>query len=545
MLAQQKKSIDTADQKLSAPDKLADLCVAPLPFCKPLQRFGFALAGGVLNFLDRRVLHNLVAGVDQGRGRALDDYWHSRSLAFFMLPRHVRVKILHQVNETYRALFAKQANKEIRARAHTRTPEKSSYAPPRARAKQKTVFKKDIPIPDISLRELNEALKPVWVSVEDAAAAAMARSSSSASQSTGAVELRHLGLGKFQVKFEFRGPAVDRCVSSAIETMIRARVLEDYLTQKKCQVSASTFEFLLTLEGHPLDVLFSREVQGLVEFSQHLKHNYQMLSTLERATFLTKYGLKPNPVRYFEKVQDALAQKLRKKLQSNPGNAFSYARAPSPESPVQARSLTLSQLTAEVLQELEPRATLIDLETNKLRLVANRIAKLARKTTITLDDLRSMLNAAEDPFEAVAAMVRSPSNEQVSSTPVVAPEPDRIEADASPENYQPEETYINREQRSELHGIFRQHGQLHFKEFKTVLERYLNTSFSAEEGPGSHGQFTRKAGEQLFTAQASSNIQSDVIRIFISTVLEETLRDLRIKPADFIEALRDYRKIRQ
>jgi hypothetical protein len=325
--------------------------------------------------------------------------------------------------------------------------------------------------------------------------------------------------------------------------MIRARVLEDYLTQKNCQVSESTFESLLTLEGHPLDVLFSREVQGLVELSQYLKRNYQMLSTLERAAFLSKYGLKPNPVRYFEKAQDALTEKLKKKLQNNPGSSFSNVRIPSAEAPVQVRSMTLSQLTAAVLRELEPRPVLINLEADKLRVVANRIAKLARKTTVTLDELRGMLNAAEDPLEAVAVMVRSPIREQVATQPLISPAPEEIECDSPPECWYSEETYISKEQRSELHQIFRQHGEFQFKEFKAILHRYLNTSFSTEEGPGSHGQFTRKVGEQFFTAQASSNIQSNVIRIFISTVLEETLRDLHINPAEFIQALRDYRKI--
>jgi hypothetical protein len=523
----------------SFPDQLADQLVAPLPFGKPIQRMAWGLFGVARNLFESRALHDLVIGVDYGKPDALNSYWKNRSVSFQLLPHPVRAHIIEQVNNTYCAVMDKHARKAIRDEAcRRRAKVESPFVRSTVKLRGKAEYSKELSLPDLL------SIVPIEFTSLERAAAFAARPTNPRHPSAYTRIPEPGATSSFTVKFPLSGPDLDRTVNTAVSTMVRARILEDYLSLKGCPVSLATFHSLIQLRGDHRAILLGREVQGIIALNDHLHHNYRELSALERAALITQYGLKRDPVSYFEGARRALLDKLERKRQSTRPAATNDALNSPSERPVMAASMRLSELTAAVYNTLQRRADNTNVDASKLLVTANRIAKLAKKTTITLDDLLGLVSVAADPVEVMAATVRRPQRIDTPSEAVASETSQTPGTKTALNLWQAPETFFNRSQRAELHEIFDRHGKLNFKELNNILKKYFDTTLSTHEGPGSHGLFKRATPTGSFTAQCSPNFRANNIKDSLLNVLEQTLTDLHIEPEAFIEALKSYRNIR-
>ena len=277
--------------------------------------------------------------------------------------------------------------------------------------------------------------------------------------------------------------------------------------------------------------------------NNHLCEKYPALTELERAAVLTAYGLKNRPVTYFEKAQSALAAKLlRKKERYERSDEQAPNSTLRSDEPAQARKLSQGELTKVVLSHLSPRARAMQLKSEReLAIAASRIAKCARKTTITVVGLQQLIKEADDPVQTIVMMVRRPETDNAVVEDKKAQKPAQ-EPVARAVEVRSETTYISQEQRKELRGIL-DRGELSFSEFRSILNKYFTTRFDSRTGPGSHGDLIRsRSGGKPVVAQVSTDVRTGREGCYLG-IIEDTLKDLHIKPDEFLSALKKHRRI--
>jgi hypothetical protein len=522
-------------------EELADLLVSPLPVLKFVQRAGFALVGKIDDFLERKAIQSLVRGVDQKDDRAIAAYQDSRSLFKCDLPKFVRELIVSLMDDAFRSEIAKEGQKAVRKKRSSEF-EMPKHIYPGKTISVQTVGVDHKSMPHLSSKNLLAVIPPNYESLAKALEALAAPA-----HRTHTEECEFVYDGPPQMRFDFKvelsGHDFNQAFKKTIEVMIKARFLEDYLAQKKCSVSAATFNSLLNEFNDPVKLVSSAKVQGVVALNNHLCEKYPALTELERAAVLTSYGLKNKPVVYFEKAQSALAAKLlRKKERYERSDEQLPNSTLRSEEPAQARKLSQSELTKVVLSQLSPRARAMQLKSEpELAIAASRIAKCARKTTITVVGLQQLIKEADDPVQTIVMMVRRPETDDAVVEDKKAQKPaDKPSAPAV--EVSSETTYISQGQRKELRGIF-ERGELTFAEFRTILKKNFNTSFDPRTGPGSHSDLIRHRSDgKPVVAQVSPDVRNGREACHLG-IIEATLKDLHIKPEEFLTALKKHRNV--
>jgi hypothetical protein len=532
--------LSTRNSNQKVVEHLADLFVAPYPVLKFVQRAGFALAGKLDDFFDRKAIRSLVKGVEQKDVQAFSHYLDNRALLKCELPKFIRERIVSIVNDAYREELRKEAVKAAR-RHRSREFETPKNAYPGMLMTRKTVAVDQNSTPHISEKNLSALMPPDYETIGKALEALVSQKIHSHIE-----PCEFIFDGPPKIKFDFNIDVIShdfkQAFKKAIEIMIKARVLEDYLAQKKCCVSKATFNALLNEFADPIKLLSSAEVQGVIALNQHLRENYPVLSELERAAVLTTYGLKIKPVNYFEKAQRAKADKLLRKKQRYELPDEQVSDSTRSETPAQARNMSQGELAKVVLSQLSPRAREMKLTSpQELSIAAKRIAKCARKTTITMVDLQALIREADDPVQAIVMMVRRPEAESADVSygePQKPLEPPILQATQVPS----ETTYLSDEQRRRLRKIW-DRKEASFSEFRSVLLKHFNTRFDSSPGPGSHSVLIReRQGEAPVVAQVSPNVRNGKEKLYVG-IIESSLKDLHIDPEDFITALEGFRKL--
>ena len=148
---------------------------------------------------------------------------------------------------------------------------------------------------------------------------------------------------------------------------------------------------------------------------------------------------------------------------------------------------------------------------------------------------------ADDPVQTIVMMVRRPETDDAVVEDKKAQKPaDKPSAPAV--EVSSETTYISQGQRKELRGIF-ERGELTFAEFRTILKKNFNTSFDPRTGPGSHSDLIRHRSDgKPVVAQVSPDVRNGREACHLG-IIEATLKDLHIKPEEFLTALKKHRNV--
>jgi hypothetical protein len=89
-----------------------------------------------------------------------------------------------------------------------------------------------------------------------------------------------------------------------------------------------------------------------------------------------------------------------------------------------------------------------------------------------------------------------------------------------------------------LRRVLKQTGTLKFGDFKSLLKGKFDCEFSTSPGPGSHSEFSRPIqGASPLKAQISHRVKAGKLALDEEIIID-TLRDLKIGPNDFVEALK-------
>lgn len=540
-------SIASSNKSLN---EIADQLVMPFPVFKSLQRWGWGLLGMISNVAEQKAVRALAIGIDDRDEEALAYYLKARSIDVPEFPKHVRVKLIAKVNEFYHERVTQTYKKTIR---HISRSEENE------RDKRVVVDVADqlrAPQNNASLLYILKTLPMGFGSIDKAESVRSLLQSkfNSEGQTVGKATKMVRLLASNPVLFLANsdlsdpkvGPKLRRVLSSAIELMIKAKMLEDYLYLKRCPVSVATFEKLLNEPVSSVELLRGKKVQGVVALSGHLKSAYPTLSKVERAAIISGYGFKDNPTRYFEKKQKALADKLAgKKLAQVPidveeGNQATGDRL------IRCRELPRAELSRLIVEELQKTSWSDDKSDDDLKLAGNRIEKLARKRLLSLEELRDIISEANDPIDAVAAIVRDPKPDLITRLGAPSDTESEIEADETDEADKSvaASTYFTREQRAELREILNRK-QLEFSELRSILSKYFKVNFDSRLGPGSHNCLIReRPGEKLLKTHVSIDIRYGRGKLHITPILSTYLQDLLIESEEFIDKLKEYRKLK-
>jgi hypothetical protein len=326
---------------------------------------------------------------------------------------------------------------------------------------------------------------------------------------------------RFHPQDPILGEFAQQAVREAVALMINARALDDYLNVKGAVLPALEFMTLVQRYPEPLELLRSVELERMVQFDRYLQREKPGIDKYERATLISAYGGKKNPVEYYQAAMTAFEMRKERKKSMHEGSSAAEPLHPEP-SEAKEIPTNISDRRAEILVALEAARYNPSIESRELKAHARQIDKLALKQGVSSTEVFEMIHASNHPAEVIAAL-RSHSEIHDSSPGEGVQE----KATAAPA--------LSEEMRKRYMEFYHNNGPVSFSKAQEVLQ---NFSVDLRASDDLHGSVTFV--RNLSDGRSLESSVSHKIRIgknpFSVEALLKVLNNLEVDPEEFLES---------